>query len=169
MIQSYFGGGKGKTSSAVGSIIRCLGSGKKVLFVQFLKNNDSSELEILRKLSGVDILVSEEPYHLFDNQKSERTGPLSRAYQRLLEQITTVISDYSLVVLDEILDVIDFGYLPEETLLTLLRQFKDWLEFILTGHKISPNIADISDYISEVKEVKHPYQKGMSPRKGFEY
>ena len=169
MIQSYFGNGKGKTSSAVGSIIRCLGSKKKVLFVQFLKNNDSYELEFLSNLSGVDILISEEPYHLFDNQKSERTGNLSRAYQQLLEQISMMISGYDLIVLDEILDVIDFGYLSEETLLILLSQYKDRVEFILTGHKISPNLADISDYISEVKEVKHPYQKGMPPRKGFEY
>jgi cob(I)alamin adenosyltransferase len=86
-----------------------------------------------------------------------------------MDKITSVGSEYSLIVLDEILDVVNFGYLSEEDLLTFCNQQKNDAELLLTGHRISDNIKEISDYVSEVKEVKHPYQKGMPPRKGFEY
>lgn len=170
MIQAYYGNGKGKTTSAVGSAIRCVGDGNKVLFVQFLKNNDSSEFNVLKSVEGIDILVSKEKYELYDNTKQELGYAFSVAYSKLLfEDAESKFDMYQMLVLDEIFDVVEFGYISEDKLLALLNEYKNRLEIILTGHRITERIANISDYISEIKEIEHPYNKGVLSRKGIEY
>ena len=74
-----------------------------------------------------------------------------------------------MIVLDEILDAIDFGYVDENDFISWLNTIKYNCEIILTGHNLTEKIAEISDYISEIKEIKHPYTKGALPRKGIEF
>ena len=170
MIQTYFGNGKGKTTSAIGSAIRCVGCGKRVLFVQFLKNNDSSEYRLMEKTENIDILFSNEYYRLYDNLNDECTSVLREAYSKLLfEDTKKSLDSYSMIILDEILDAVEFGYVDEEEFLSLLRENKDRAEIILTGHSITDKIAEISDYLSEIREIKHPYSYGTEPRKGIEF
>ena len=170
MIQTYFGNGKGKTTAAVGAALRFAGCGNKVLFVQFLKNNDSAEFKALEAIDGIDILFSKEQYKLFDNLNEERTPMLSCAYNKLLFEETKNISDnYQMIILDEILDAVDFGYVDEDRILDFLSELKNDLEIVLTGHKLTEKIKQVSDYISEIKEIKHPYKKGVIPRKGIEF
>ncbi len=170
MIQTYFGNGKGKTSAAVGSAIRCAGTGNQVLFVEFLKNNDSAEFNIFKKIDNIDILYSDTPYHLYDNFKKEQTELFTKAYNKLLfSDAMKSISTYQMIILDEILDAVVFGYIKEDALLDLLSKLKDRMEIILTGHQLPEKIEAISDYISEVKAIRHPYQKGISSRKGIEF
>ena len=170
MIQTYFGYGKGKTTSAIGSAIRCTGCGNKVLFVQFLKNNDSSEINVLEKIDGIDTLHSEECYKLFDNLNTECKDRLSKAYTRLLfEDVRSMAQAYRMIVLDEILDATQFGYIDEDRLIEFLSELKNHTEFILTGHQLSEKISYVSDYISEITNIRHPYEKGVSPRKGIEF
>ena len=149
MIQSYYGNGKGKTTAAVGCAIRSLGSGQRVLFVQLLKNNESSE---------------------FDNLKKERTELLSETYNKLLfEDLTKNNERYQMIILDEIFDIIEFEYVSEDMLLELVNLLKEHSEIILTGHILPDKIALVSDYISEIREINHPYKKGVPSRKGIEY
>jgi len=170
MIQTYYGNGKGKTTAAVGAAVRCAGCGNKVLFVQFLKNNDSSEFKILEKISGIDISFSNEKYALYDNLNKERTQALKKAYNELVfEDVKSKAASYKMIIFDEILDVIDFGYIIEDELLKLISKLNEHSEIILTGHMLTEKTADISDYISEVREKKHPYTKGVFPRKGIEF
>lgn len=170
MIQTYFGNGKGKTTAAIGAVIRCIGCGQKALYVGFLKNNYSAEFKVLETLENIDVLFSDEHYNLFDNEKPELAPKFTRAYTNLLfEEITKIKDSCQMLVLDEILDAVEFGYIDEDELLALLINLKtDW-EIILTGHRLTHKIKQVSDYISEIKEIKHPYKKGVPPRKGIEY
>ncbi len=170
MIQTYYGNGKGKTTAAIGLSVRCVGCGNKVLFVQFLKNNDSAEFKVLEKIRGVDILYAEERYALYDNLKKERTPALTKAYNKLLfEDTKRKAGSYQMIVLDEILDAAEYGYIDEAALIRCLAEMKKQAEIILTGHNLTERIADVSDYISEIKEVSHPYTKGILAREGFEF
>ena len=74
-----------------------------------------------------------------------------------------------MIILDEILDAVEYGYIGEDNLLELLEELKAHSEIILTGHSLTEGIADVSDYISEIKEISHPYTKGVSPREGIEF
>ena len=142
MIQTYFGNGKGKTTASVGLAIRCTGCGNKVLYVQFLKNNDSSEFNVLEKIEGIDILYSNEHYTLYDNLNKDRTIALSKAYKKLLfEDVKSKADNYQMVVLDEILDAVQYGYIDEYELLDFLSKIKEKCEIILTGHKITEKIS----------------------------
>ena len=170
MIQTYFGNGKGKTTAAIGAAIRCVGCCKKVLFVQFLKNNDSAEFNVLSEIKSIDVLYSEERYELYDNLNKDRTPALTKAYNKLLfEDVKRKENTYQMIILDEILDAAQYGYIDEDELLKLLAELKTHSEIILTGHSLTERIADISDYISEIKEISHPYTKGVSPREGIEF
>ncbi len=170
MIQTYFGNGKGKTTAAVGSAVRCAGCGNKVLFVQFLKNNDSAEFNVLSEIEGIDVLYSNEYYELYDNLNKNRTPALTKAYNKLLfEDTKNKSASYQMIVLDEILDAVEYGYVDEKNLLELLAEIKVHSEIILTGHNLTEKIADVSEYISEIKEISHPYTKGVSPREGIEF
>ncbi|MBO5019599.1 MAG: cob(I)yrinic acid a,c-diamide adenosyltransferase [Clostridia bacterium] len=170
MIQSYFGNGKGKTTAAIGAAIRCIGCDQKVLVVEFLKNNDSAEFKVMDTLENIDVLFSNEHYELFDNEKSELTPKFKDAYTKLLFEETAKISkDYQMIVLDEVLDAVEFGYIEEKAFIKLLNECKQKTEIILTGHKLPESIANVSDYISEIREINHPYNLGAPSRKGIEY
>lgn len=170
MIQTYFGDGKGKTTASIGAAIRCAGCGNRVLFVQFLKNNDSSEIRTLETIKDIDILCSKESYALFDNLNKERTPLLSKAYNDLLfTDVKSKEGSYQMIILDEILDALSYGYIAEDDLATLLLSLKDHTEIILTGHILTEKIARLSDYISEIKALRHPYETGALPRKGIEF
>ena len=170
MIQTYFGGGKGKTTAALGLAIRYIGCGNKVLFVQLLKNNNSAEFKALEEIKNIDVLCSDEHYELYDNLNKDRTLALSKAYSKLLfEDVKRKAGSYQMIVLDEILDAVEFGYIAEDELLSLISELKLNSEIILTGHNITEKISNISDYISKINELKHPYTKGVLAREGIEY
>ncbi|MBE7026076.1 MAG: cob(I)yrinic acid a,c-diamide adenosyltransferase [Ruminococcaceae bacterium] len=170
MIQAYFGNGKGKTTAAIGAVIRCVGCGQKALYVGFLKNNDSAEFKVLDTLENIDMLFSNEKYNLYDNEKPELTPKIIKAYTKLLfDETARIITGYQMIVLDEILDAIQFGYVDEDEFIKVVNEWKNRVEIILTGHALTEKIKDISDYISEIKNTKHPYADGVLARKGIEY
>ena len=170
MIQSYFGNGKGKTTASIGAAIRCAGSGKKVVFVQFLKNGDSSEIDVLKKTPNIDCVFSQERYALYDNLDEKRTDALSKAYNKMLfEEVAQRSSSYDMIVLDEVLDAVEFGYIEEEKLTDFLCRQKESIEIVLTGHKLPKGIGAVSDYISQISAIAHPATKGAGARKGIEY
>ncbi len=170
MIQTYFGYGKGKTTSAIGSAIRCAGCKNKVLFVQLLKNNDSSEFKTLECIESIDVIFCDKHYCLYDNLDKEQTDAFSKAYRKLVfEDVAKIFKNYQMIIFDEILDAVDFGYIDEDELVKFISSLGAQTEVIMTGHKISEKIIEMSDYVSEIKAVKHPYDKGVTSRKGIEY
>ena len=165
MIHIYYGDGKGKTTAAVGLAVRAAGSGLRVLFVQFLKTDFSGERSVLGKLDNVTLTNC--PLNLkftFDMTDAEkhRTAVL---YRSIFERsAATALSDrYDMIVLDEIFDVINEGMLAEVT------NAPKSIEIVMTGHNPSPRFLAAADYITEMKKHKHPFDRGMSARKGIEF
>lgn len=155
MIHIYYGYGKGKTTAAVGLGVRAKGAGLKVLLVQFLKDNKSSEL------SSVGYDVYKAPEHLPFNP--------SKDYQKWVDGAVDYVknADYDVIILDEFLDVIG-TFVSEDTALSLLDGKKD-SEIVITGHKKVDTLFEKADYITSMQKEKHPYDKGVGARKGIEF
>lgn len=154
MIHIYYGYGKGKTTSALGAGIRAYGAGMRVLLVQFLKDNKSSEL------SAVPFDVYEAPGSLSFNPDKSYSPWVNSAVEYVKN------SDYDLIILDELLDVIG-KFISVEDVISLLSSID--AELILTGHKEVKEIFQIADYITLFEKIKHPYDRGVKARKGIEY
>ncbi len=174
IVQVYTGNGKGKTTAAVGLIVRAVGQGLSCCLVQFLKRKSSfsGELKSLETL-GVKIIR-------FDNQECPLIFPgkgpeyqdkflksikESLVYSReLLEE-----SGFDLVVLDEILNVVNNNYANDDDILELVKVKHESTELILTGRNASEKIINAADLVTKMDLKKHPYYEGLSARKGIEF
>ena len=170
LVHIYCGDGKGKTTAATGLAVRAKGLGLNVLFVQFLKSGNSSELGALRKL---DIeVVSGQPTGKFVFQMNPEEKAVSRAFnqQRLVEVVKRSRQGLDLLILDEILGALSTGMVDEEDLVSFLKSKPDHLEVVLTGRDPSDQLLACADYVSEITMVKHPYESSKTPaRPGIEY
>lgn len=171
MIHIYYGDGKGKTTAAVGLAVRAAGCGLRVLFVQFLKTDSSGERSVLGKLDNVTLTNC--PLNLkftFDMTDAEkhRTAVL---YRNIFERsAATALSDrYDMIVLDEIFDVINEGMLTEAQVYEFITNAPNSIEIVMTGHNPSQRFLAEADYITEMKKHKHPFDSGMTARKGIEF
>lgn len=169
LVHIYCGDGKGKTTAAVGLAVRAAGSGMRVLFVQFLKDGTSSECAVLRTLPGVTV-EGESPVRKFSFAMtgSEKTRCL--AYNNtLLQHLQPLLEEENrLVVLDECIGAIGAGLLDEAPLTALLQSPARRAEVVLTGREPSAALQACADYISEMRKVRHPYDRGIAARKGIE-
>lgn len=171
MIHIYYGDGKGKTSASVGAAVRAAGRKMKVLFVQFLKCDDSGERLILSEIENVNITPC--PIELqFTHQMNEvQKAQASKIFRQLFEHAvrTALVSNYSVLILDEIFAAIETGMLSEILVYNFLAEAPAKLEIILTGRNPSEKFINIADYVSEIKKIKHPYDNGARARIGIEY
>ncbi|HEY8499418.1 MAG TPA: cob(I)yrinic acid a,c-diamide adenosyltransferase [Clostridia bacterium] len=173
MIHMYIGDGKGKTTAAVGLAVRALGTGLKVLFVQFLKNTITGEKNILEKFTEkLYFYRPEQRHHLFlwkmtEKQLAETKEDLQAGWKHVREEILS--GKWDVVVLDEILDVIGNGLLSEEDIANVLIKRPAKTEIICTGRDAPDSLRDLADYISLIEKVKHPYDMGVRARYGIEY
>lgn len=168
-IHIYCGDGKGKTTTAIGLMVRCLGAGKKILFYQFMKNNTSSERVILEQLEGMTCLQGKENAKFsFQMTEQEKQEERKENDNRLLE-IFQEAKEYDLLCLDEVLYTIRAGLLDEKLLVKCLQEKKEELEVILTGRDPSETLCELADYVSEIQKKKHPFDQGLGSRLGIEY
>ncbi len=171
MIHIYVGDGKGKTTAAIGLAIRNIGYDGKVLFAQFLKNMRTGEIGVLSKING---LLLKRPamrhkgfiWNMNQTELDETKEDIEKGFIEICEIIDK--GSFSLVVLDEVLDIIDCGFLNDADILSLLEHHPE-TEFILTGRKASKDLKKIADYITVMNKEKHPYDRGIKARKGIEY
>lgn len=168
-IHIYCGNGKGKTTTAIGLMVRCAGAGKKVLFYQFMKNNTSSERNILEQLEGITCLKGKENAK-FSFQMTEEEKILERKEndERLVD-IFKEAKQYDMLCLDEALYTIRAGLLDEALLIQCLQEKPEELEVILTGRDPSERLCEMADYISEIQKIKHPFDQGLGSRLGIEF
>ncbi|MDD7347225.1 MAG: cob(I)yrinic acid a,c-diamide adenosyltransferase [Clostridiales bacterium] len=170
LVHIYCGDGKGKTTAAVGLTVRAQGFGLKVLFMQFLKDGNSSELNVLRKLDNVEVLGAK-PIKKFTFQMSkeelEETKEMSAKQLKEAEE-KVMNGDYNLLVFDEALGSIEAGVLDEQLILDFLKNKPEKLEVVITGRIPSDNMIEAADYVSRIEKVKHPYDQGIPARKGIE-
>jgi cob(I)alamin adenosyltransferase len=169
MIQVYTGDGKGKTTAALGLACRAVGHGYKVLIIQFIKGNiDYGELETARRLAPH---LTIRPMGRGCRISCESTDPedVKLCHEAMLYAGRAIASrEYDIVVLDEINVAVDLGLLKKEEVLRLLDERPSDVELILTGRHAAQEIMERADLVTEMKEIKHYYRKGVESRTGIE-
>ena len=173
LIHIYTGDGKGKTTAAVGLAIRCAGSGGKVVFCQFLKDNRSSELNILTALPHIELVQAPQSFGFYKNLNDEQRAAARQTYSQLLRQaIRAAVNSENparLLVLDEAVAAYNHQLLEQELLLDFLQNTKPAaLEVVLTGREPAAELAALADYISNIQKIKHPFDQGVKARRGIE-
>ena len=169
LIQVFSGEGKGKTTAALGSVIRALGSGLRVFIVVFMKaGHPSGEWDVLSKLQNITVtrfgagpLVN--PASIKPQDREEAMMALTVARQAMLS------GNYDLVVLDEINVAVAWELIKLKDVIGLIEDKPPELELILTGRGADKEIVKMADLVTEMLNIKHPYDKGIAARKGFEY
>lgn len=170
LIHIYCGDGKGKTTAAVGLAVRCAGRGNKVLLVQFLKSRDSGELYSLAKLPDVEVMRGKESKKFTFQMNEEEKHALLIEHNKMFEQVLEKIKNggYSLLILDEVIGALNAKVFEMPKLIEFLRHKPENLEVVLTGRNPAPELVEIADYVSEMRKVKHPMDKGIMAREGIE-
>lgn len=169
LIQVYTGSGKGKTTAALGLALRAVGHRFKVLIVQFLKGGIAyGELKSAKKLSpyltivpmGRECFVDKKNPHPADRRWAEKGWKLA--------QESVQNQKYQLVILDEINVAVEYGLVPLEELLALMKNKPENVELILTGRWAKREVLRRADLVTEMREAKHYYHKGIESRMGIE-
>ncbi len=166
MLHIYCGDGKGKTTAAVGLAVRMAGYGKCVLFMQFLKGSQTGEKVMLEKCDNVTVLRCN-ACKFFINMTDEEKQKITQKHNDNLKYALDNMSEYDLIVLDEVLDAIDCGVADVDNVKEIVSNYNG--ELVLTGRKADKWLIERADYITEMKKIKHPYDDGMMAREGVEY
>jgi cob(I)alamin adenosyltransferase len=165
------GPGKGKTTAAMGTALRAVGNGMKVLMLQFLKGSwHYGELDAVKAFG--DNFVMKQLGRGFVKVGGAETDPEDiRMVEEAWAEAESAISsgEWDLVVLDEINYAISYKMLDPEKVAAFLRKKPDMVHVILTGRNAHPTIIDLADTVTEMKQVKHAYEKGVMAQRGIEY
>ncbi len=168
LIHIYTGSGKGKTSAAVGLCMRCSGQGYKVGFTSFMKDFESGEL----KLDLPFTVFRHTPMCGFwKDLEEEKKLCAKKSAENALKNIFRIAKDenYDMIVLDEVLVAASLGCVEVSLLKELIINKPEELELVMSGAICPDEILVLADYISKIDAVRHPYEKGISARRGIEY
>lgn len=170
LIHIYTGEGKGKTTAATGLAVRAAGRGKRVLFMQFLKDNSSGELVSLRRL-GVSVRGLSKPYGFVSAMSAEEKCQVLAEHNALLQQAIdeNCAGSWEVVILDEIMAAYQLQMVNPELIEQFLSAKPEDLELVLTGRDAPQSWIALADYVTEMVMYKHPFQQGITAREGIEY
>ena len=174
-VQVFWGDGKGKTTSSLGGALRACGNGFRVHLVQFMKNGAYSlekqipgEIVALNNLNNFSFKRFGMGGWVIKKPTQNQIDSCRRALEHVKESLRN--SEIDIVIADEILYAIELGTLTQKDILKLIEGKPKNKELILTGsHTPYPEIFEKADLVTEVKKIKHPYDKGLLARKGIEY
>ncbi len=168
LVEVYTGDGKGKTTAALGLAIRAVGRDLKVYIGQFMKTSDFGEHEALARFEN-EITLEQYGSGEFQFEETPSEEEIERAENGVKKIRKALLSgDYDIVIADEICVAYYFDLLDLEILIDLIDVKPENVELVLTGRKAPEELIDQSDLVSEIKEIKHPYRKGIGARKGIE-
>ncbi|WP_291578271.1 cob(I)yrinic acid a,c-diamide adenosyltransferase [Clostridium sp. UBA6640] len=165
-IHVYTGNGKGKTTAAFGVALRTLFNGGKVYVGQFVKDMKYSETNLEKHFSNITIEQFGDGC-IIDRNPSERDKNLAKAGLNKMKDILTS-EEYDLVIFDEITIALYFKFLTIEEILETLNHKDEKCEIIITGRYAPEELIAVADLVTEMKEVKHYYTKGVLSRKGID-
>lgn len=168
----YTGNGKGKTTAALGMALRAAGHGRRILIVQFIKNfQNYGELKFVKKYDcGIEIKSMGKGYVQIKGDKYPFEEHIKAAKQALEFAKEKILSrKYDIVILDEINIALDKKLITINEVIKLIQQRPPDLHLVLTGRSAPKKLIQLADLVSEVKEIKHPYKKGILAQKGIEY
>ena len=169
LVLVHTGNGKGKTTAAFGQALRAVGQGLRVCVIQFMKGRKYGEFLAAERylpnltihLSGLDSFVMRDKPAPVDIELARKGLDIAR------EAISS--GNYDMVILDEINVAVDFKLIPLEEVINLIRNKPAALDLVLTGRYAAPEIMELADTVSEVREIKHHYSAGIKDRAGIEY
>ena len=163
------GNGKGKTTAALGLLLRATGWEKRICMLQFIKNQGASggEIRVARKL-GLEIIPCGDGF-TWQSRDLNQSAALAQAAWRDAQQ-RILSADYDLIILDEFTYTLTLGWLNTDEVLEWLRAKKPAsLHLVITGRDAPPELIDYADLVTEMREIKHPYNSGLSAQKGIEF
>ncbi len=169
LVQVLTGNGRGKTTAALGTVVRALGQGFRVHVVHFMKGTyPYGEQVTMARLENLTVsrfgkLDFVDPDNVQDDEREEAQRALEVGMKAMLG------GEYDMLVLDEVNIASGWGLVPVEKVLDLIAKKPDDVELILTGRYADKRIIDAADLVTEMVEVKHPYQQGIKARQGLEY
>lgn len=168
----YTGDGKGKTTAALGMTVRAVGYGWKIAVFQFIKGTwKYGELEGIKKLApNVELEVLGAGFvGIIDDDKPFEEH--RRVARKAIETVARKISSekYDLVILDELNVALSLGLVTQDEVESIINNRPDNLNLVITGRGASQWLIDRADLVTEMKEIKHPFQKGIKARKGIDF
>ncbi|MFL0246383.1 cob(I)yrinic acid a,c-diamide adenosyltransferase [Candidatus Clostridium stratigraminis] len=171
-VQVYTGNGKGKTTAAVGLAVRAAGNGLRVSMVQFLKSMPTGELESAKKLEpNFKIYRFEKKRGFFwtlnEEEKRELKEEIQQAFRFCMDALKEEKCD--LLIMDEVMGALTNKLVTIDQILELIELKPENVELILTGRDVPKEIAEKADLVTEMREIKHYYEKNVPPRKGIEF
>lgn len=169
----HTGDGKGKTTAALGLALRAWGSGLRVLILQFIKGGQRyGELDAIKALKNVrdTIEVRQCGLGFTRRDESRKAEHIAAAKEAVREAEREIVSGaWDLIILDEINYAVKFGLLETEDVLRLVNEKPQDLHLVLTGRDAQPEIVEAADLVTEMKLVKHPFERGIKAQKGIEF
>ena len=167
-IHVYTGPGKGKTTAALGLGLRAAGAGFKVYMIQFMKGRRYSEINSIESLSNFTIVqYGRDEFVNKENPEQVDVDLAQKGFKHAQE--ISKSKKYDVLILDEINVAVDFKLIKLEDVIKLIEQKPETLELVLTGRNAHPNVVKIADVVTEMLEIKHPYQYGVLARKGIDF
>lgn len=188
MIQVYTGNGKGKTTAAIGLAIRSLGAGHSVYFMQFMKSLAYSEQRILEEMPNILLETTGKPFFIAEEGTMDKSSKdllgdsvvvfpkghppkdyvdlLSKGLQKAIR--AALSGKYNLIILDEVNVALFFGLLSQKQMEAFLQALPSETELVCTGRNAPKWLLEHADLITEMKEIRHYYSKGVYARKGIE-
>jgi cob(I)alamin adenosyltransferase len=169
LVEIFTGNGKGKTSAALGIVLRALGHGLRVHVIYFMKGNyPYGEQKILSQLANISFKTFGQedfvdPANVKPEEREQANQALKEAQRALLS------SEYDLVVLDELNVAVAWKLVGLEEVIELIEKKPENVELIITGRYADKKLIELADLVTEMTEVKHPYQKGITSRRGIDY
>lgn len=177
LVHVYTGTGKGKTTAAYGLALRAIGAHKRVLILQFLKPqsaNNSSENLAIRQLRPKPKIINTTQYSGWVNKKDkEKNASIKEQINRWLDWLEKEWKSsqfrYDLVILDEINVALLLNLISQDRIISLIKNKPAHLELVLTGRGAPKSVKELADYVTVMKKIKHPFDKGIKARKGIEF
>jgi len=171
LIHIYTGSGKGKTTSAIGLCFRAAGWGIRSAILQFMKGQETGELYSAEKFKDLMLFEQYGSSSFIKDINSpgyrEHLLAAEKGFRRAGELLKE--NRFSIIVLDEILTLPQFGLAPESSIIELINIKPENTELILTGRGATPELIRRADLVTEMKEIKHYFSSGIVARKGIEY
>ena len=169
LVQVYTGNGKGKTTASLGLALRAVGHGFKVRVLQFMKGSTVyGELETARRLAPL-LTIEQVGRDIFVSRANPAAEDIRLAREGFAKAKEILFGgEYDLVILDELNCAVDFGLIPLDEVKTLIKSKPAHTELVLTGRGAHPEIVEMADLVTEMREIKHYYNSGQHARTGIE-
>jgi len=184
LVEIYTGNGKGKTTAAIGLAVRAAGYGLRVYIIHFMKSKKYGETKSLKRIENIKEIYLGKPYFItkdpsikekFKDVVVFEPGHPPDDYKKLIDagikKVKRIMlsGKYDIVILDEIITANYFELVSINDIISLINEKPENLELVLTGRYASKELIEMGDLVTEMQEIKHPYQKGIEARKGIDY